>query len=164
MFSNQKKSILKSKVLYGCVIVLLIVFGIWLNYDEKDDEGQQTNTRTKVEETMPEQSSVSDSNQGSLIIDSRENESQSQASEEETKEEEQKQESEPTVQEVYYLVREIDGVVKVFHCNEAGEESLYEITSIPFSLLSNEDQQLFAEGVRLEDKAQLESFLENFDS
>ena len=45
-----------------------------------------------------------------------------------------------------YLIKEVDGVVKVFICDEKGNKELYLITSIPFDLLSENDQQLFVDG------------------
>ena len=63
-----------------------------------------------------------------------------------------------------YLIKEIDGVVKVFLCDENGNEELYLITSIPFELLSESDQKLFIDGVRLDTEEDLGRFLENFDS
>lgn len=152
MFSNQKKSFFKSKLFYGCVIVLLIAFGIWLNYDPADDE-TAVNSQTKVEQTTPT------TNPTSNVVDSLGQQEQTSEPEIPTEVETQ----EPT-QETYFLVREVDGVIKIFYCNEKGEESLFEITTIPFSLLSKEDQQLFAEGVHLKTQDELERFLENFDS
>lgn len=63
-----------------------------------------------------------------------------------------------------YLIKEIDGIVKVFLCDENGNEELYLITSIPFELLSESDQKLFIDGVRLDTEEDLGRFLENFDS
>ncbi len=63
-----------------------------------------------------------------------------------------------------YLIKEVDGIVKVFLCDEKGNEELYLITSIPFELLSESDQKLFRDGVTLDTEEDLGRFLENFDS
>ena len=63
-----------------------------------------------------------------------------------------------------YLIKEVDGIVKVFLCDEEGNEELYLITSIPFDLLSESDQKLFVDGVNLNTEDDLGRFLENFDS
>ena len=63
-----------------------------------------------------------------------------------------------------YLIKEVDGVVKVFVCDEDGRKELYLITSIPFDLLSESDQQLFIDGVTMETEEDLGEFLQNFDS
>ena len=44
------------------------------------------------------------------------------------------------------------------------EKKLYLITSIPFELLSQTDQNMFSKGVTKKTKAELDEFLENFDS
>ena len=63
-----------------------------------------------------------------------------------------------------YLIKEVEGVVKVFVCDEDGNKELYLITSIPFDLLSESDQQLFVDGVTIETEEDLGEFLQNFDS
>lgn len=63
-----------------------------------------------------------------------------------------------------YLIKEVEGVVKVFIHDEEGNEVLYLITSIPFDVLSDEDQKLLRNGVELETEEDLGRFLENFDS
>ena len=80
-----------------------------------------------------------------------------------SRDDETSEETEET-QQTYFLIREIEGVVKVFYCNGNGEESLYQITTIPFALLSKEDQQMLAEGVQVNSKNELADFLQNFDS
>lgn len=138
MFSNKKKSFFKSKLFFGCLGALLLSFGIWLNYE--GDQGREVNTPVQAEESSETAQST--------IVDSREDEAS----------------QETTESQVYYLVREVEGVVKIFYCDENGKESLYEITSIPFDLLNQKDQQLFAEGVRINTLEELDRFLENFDS
>ncbi len=54
----------------------------------------------------------------------------------------------------------MEGVVKVFVCDEDGNKELYLITSIPFDLLSESDQQLFVDGVTIETEEDLGEFLQ----
>lgn len=82
---------------------------------------------------------------------------------EETSEEISEETSTEPVPETY-LIKEVDGVVKVFLCDSNGNKELYLITSIPFDLLSESDQQLFVEGVTIETEDDLGAFLQNFDS
>lgn len=153
MFSNRKKSFFKSKWFYGIIAVALLAFGIWINYD---GGSQKTNTATKVDQQTQSTTQSPD------VIDSRDGET-SETTEEETTDKEETKETEET-QQTYFLIREIEGVVKVFYCNGNGEESLYQITTIPFALLSKEDQQMLAEGVQVNSKNELADFLQNFDS
>lgn len=151
MFSNQKKNFFKSKWFYGFIALALLIFGIWINSDEKS---QNTNTVTKVAQESQTQ-------QEPTVVDSLSGKTPEKEDEEPTGES-----TEPTEekQQSYYLIREIEGVVKVFYCDENGQESLHQITAIPFQLLSKEDQQMLAEGVHMDTESELASFLENFDS
>ena len=84
----------------------------------------------------------------------------------EVTEKEENKETEPSTIKMpeTYLIKEVEGVVKVFLCDEEGNEELYLITSIPFELLSESDQKLFVDGIKLDTEADLGRFLENFDS
>ncbi len=152
MFSNQKKNFFKSKWFYGIIVLSLLVFGIWVNYD---GASQNTNTATKVDQESQT------SEQEPTVVDSLGQETTEEREEGITEESTEPSEEK---QQTYYLIREIEGVVKVFYCDENGQESLYQITTIPFQLLSKEDQQLLAEGVHVDTEGELASFLENYDS
>lgn len=149
MFSNQKKSFFKSKWFYGILVLFLLGFGVWVNYD---GESQRVNTVTEVskDSQMETQEDVSTAK----------NEQQQPSEAMSTEETGQSDKA----QQIYYLIKEVEGVVKVFYCDEKGQENLYQITSVPFQLLSTEDQQLLSEGVRVDNENELADFLENFDS
>ncbi len=151
MFNNQKKNFLKSKWFYGIIVIFLLVFGIWVNTGEKS---HNVNTNAKVDQesrTAEQEPSVVDS----LGEDT---------SEEQTEGSAEYTEQSGETQRTYYSIQEAEGVVKVFYHDETGRETLKQITSIPFQLLSKQDQQLLTEGVQVETEEQLASFLENFDS
>lgn len=149
MFSNQKKGFIKSKWFYGLLVLFLLAFGIWVNYD---GNSQNVNTVTEVSEKTQNQTQESQPVVDSLDQETTEKESENEAAQTEEK------------QQTYYLIKEVADVVKVFYCDENGQEDLYQITTVPFQLLSTEDQQLLSEGVRVEDENELADFLENFDS
>ena len=149
MFSNQKKGFIKSKWFYGLLVLFLMAFGIWVNYD---GNSQNVNTVTEVSEKTQNQTQESQPVVDSLDQETTEKESENEAAQTEEK------------QQAYYLIKEVEDVVKVFYCDENGQEDLYQITTVPFQLLSTEDQQLLSEGVRVEDENELADFLENFDS
>ena len=52
----------------------------------------------------------------------------------------------------------------MFLCDSEDNKELYLITSIPYDLLSESDQQMFSDGVELETEDDLGAFLQNFDS
>ena len=149
MFSNQKKGFIKSKWFYGLLVLFLLAFGIWVNYD---GNSQNVNTVTEVSEKTQNQTQESQPVVDSLDQETTEKESENEAAQTEEK------------QQTYYLIKEGEDVVKVLYCDENGQEDLYQITTVPFQLLSTEDQQLLSEGVRVEDENELADFLENFDS
>ncbi len=156
MFSNQKNNFFKGKWFYGIIVLFLLAFGIWVN---TDTETQKANTNTKVEQeasSAPKESSVVDS-LGQRPSE-RTDESHEKSAEEST------EPSSEEAQQPYYLIKEVEGVVKVFYCDEKGQETLHQITAIPFQLLGKEDQRMMSDGVRVDTEEKLAGFLENFDS
>lgn len=150
MFSNQKKSFFKSKWFYGILVLFLLGFGIWVNYD---GESQKVNIMTEVSEDSQMETRED--------VSTAKKEQQQEPSEAMSAEETGQSDK---TQQTYYLIKEVEDVVKVFYCDEKGQENLYQITSVPFQLLSTEDQQLLSEGVRVNNENELADFLENFDS
>lgn len=64
----------------------------------------------------------------------------------------------------YYLVKSVDGRIKVFFVNEEGEKVELETTKIVYELLSTSDQKLFDEGVTLNSQEELAVLLQDFES
>lgn len=63
----------------------------------------------------------------------------------------------------YYLVKAVDESVKVYWIDGTGEH-LHRETTIAYSLLSLEDQEMLDEGIILDTDEELAGFLENYDS
>jgi len=140
MFRDNKKDKLKKRVIYLTIAVVLLTTGIMLNYEE-NNESSVTQEAVQQLEVNSSEKNTSDN-----VV---------QESTEETGTE--------NIPETY-LIKEVDGVVKVFLCDSEGNKELYLITSIPFDLLSESDQQLFVKGVTIETEEDLGAFLQNFDS
>lgn len=140
MFRNTRKKQLRNRVIAAALGVCVMTFGIWLNYQDEEEDIQAEDTVKNVE---IDKADIDNKNQ-----------------DKENTDEETDTDDEPET----YLIKEVDGVVKVFLCGEDGSRELYLITSIPFDLLSESDQQLFVDGVRLDTEEDLGKFLENFDS
>lgn len=143
MFRNTRKKQLRNRVIAAAAGVCVMTFGIWLNYQDDGEEipAEDAAKNVKIEQDdskshKTEKSSDKDMDKGTGTSESPET----------------------------YLIKEVDGVVKVFLCDKDGSEELYLITSIPFELLSESDQQLFIDGVSLDTEEDLGKFLENFDS
>ncbi len=139
MFRDTRKKALRNRIIYCAIGILIMAFGVWLNYQSSSDSTDKAAVKTAEIKKADESGS-----------DKTDSDSKQQTG---TKEE-------PKT----YLIKEVDGVVKVFVCDENGRKELYLITSIPFDLLSESDQQLFVDGVTMETEEDLGEFLQNFDS
>ena len=141
MFRDMRRKKLRNRVLYLAIAAIVLVFGLWINfYDNKkvpDEDAVKT-----IEADTQEQSGD--------IKETAEKETGKGTDTEEVPE--------------TYLIKEVDGVVKVFLCDSEDNKELYLITSIPYDLLSESDQQMFSDGVELETEDDLGAFLQNFDS
>ena len=72
--------------------------------------------------------------------------------------------SEESANDGYYLVKEVDGIIKVFYYDEQGKETLVRETDIAFSLLSTSDQSLFQKGIIKHSTEELDELLQDFES
>ena len=68
------------------------------------------------------------------------------------------------VEENFFLVKEIDGVIEVYYYDGEGEPTFVKSTDIAFSLLSEVDQTMFSEGVLIKTEEELHELLQDFGS
>ena len=141
MFRDMKRKKLRNRVLYLAIAAIVLVFGLWINFYENKKVPDEDAVKT-IEADTQEQSGD--------IKETAEKETGKGTDTEEVPE--------------TYLIKEVDGVVKVFLCDSEDNKELYLITSIPYDLLSESDQQMFSDGVELETEDDLGAFLQNFDS
>lgn len=144
MFSNTRRKKTRSRVLFASIGIILLIFGLWLNF--RNDDGGDT-AEDAINNIKAEQS-----------------EETSEAAEPQKENTDNQEETSTSQPPESYLIKEVNGVVKVFICDEDDNQELYLITSIPFDLLSENDQQLFIDGVYVQTEEDLGKFLENFDS
>ena len=144
MFGYNRKKQLRNRVIAAAAGVAIMTFGIWLNYTDNDEKkAEETVQKIEIEEEKK-----IDETRGTDPI------------------EESKSLNDETVTDMTdktYLVKEENGAVKVYLC-EGDNKELYLITSIPYDLLSENDQNMFKEGVIIDTDEDLGKFLENFDS
>ncbi|MCI5536814.1 MAG: hypothetical protein SOV50_02975 [Lentihominibacter sp.] len=141
MFRDMRRKKLRNRVLYLAIAAIVLVFGLWINFYENKKVPDEDAVKT-IEADTQEQSGD--------IKETAEKETGKGTDTEEVPE--------------TYLIKEVDGVVKVFLCDSEDNKELYLITSIPYDLLSESDQQMFSDGVELETEDDLGAFLQNFDS
>lgn len=143
MFRDTKRRRMRNRMLFSAAGIFVLAFGMWLNFQgEEETQVRDTANNVRVEQQHN---------------DDNPNQTYDDTGQVETEEDAEK------VPETY-LIKEVEGVVKVFICDDAGKKELYLITSIPFDLLSESDQKLFTEGVKLDTEEDLGKFLESFDS
>jgi len=157
---TRKKSFYQRKTFY-VIIAVVLAFGYWIN-QMPDKQGPGNNVDTNVNYPVEDKADKTDNMKtttpaigiegsnvyGAEISDSDEND---------TIEGEEKPSE-------YYLVKEIDGIIKVFHYDAQGNERLLQNTDISFSLLSESDQQMFSKGVILSVEEELTNLLQDFES
>ena len=141
MFRDMRRKKLRNRVLYLAIAAIVLVFGLWINFYENKKVPDEDAVKT-IEADTQEQSGD--------IKETAEKETGKGTDTEEVPE--------------TYLIKEVDGVVKVFLCDSEDNKELYLITSIPYYLLSESDQQMFSDGVELETEDDLGAFLQNFYS
>ena len=144
MFRDTRRKKLRNRIIFSVVGAFVLSFGVWLNYQSAVDNDAAEEAAQKVRVEEDEKAETETSGKKETIS---EGEETGTAGEPES-----------------YLIKEVDGVVKVFICDEKGNKELYLITSIPFDLLSENDQQLFVDGVTIETEEDLGEFLQNFES
>jgi len=153
MFRDTRKKQLRNRIIFAAIGVAVMTFGIWINYQSEYKENKTENAAQEVEVKK----SVADTEQ-------KQNNGENSYSLQEESDEQDAQGTDTQDFPETYLIKEVDGTVKVFICDADGNQELYLITSIPFELLSESDQQLFKEGVKINTQDDLGKFLENFDS
>lgn len=144
MFRYNRKKQLRNRVIAAAAGVAVMTFGIWLNYTNNDEK--------TVEETVQKIEIEEETSSGEM--------EQSEENKDETK---INAETDTADIDKTYLVKEENGSVNVYIC-EGDNKELYLITSIPYDLLSESDQNMFKEGVTIDTDEDLGKFLENFDS
>lgn len=165
---NQRRSFFKGKLFY-IILLALFGFGLWLNQapamqDSPDEVNAGTNYPTTTDEALKQGNKGSGTSGGSYdIMDSIIGKGQTVTPAGVQKEETADDPEEPE-NIGYYLVKEVDGIIKVFYYDEEGKESLIRETDIAFSLLSTADQRLFQKGVIKHTPEELDELLQDFES
>lgn len=143
LFSNKKKSFLSNKIFY-IVILAVFVFGVSMLIPDKEPDADNENIIANIEnsdsDNDDERNMLSQSDEDSRddVVVSNEFES-------------------------YYLLKESEGRIELLYFDETGSR-LVKVTDIPFNLISTEDQNVFREGLKLENKEALDEILQDFES
>lgn len=140
LFSNKRQGLLNGKLFYVALICICI-FGFWMI---KNDNLSDVSSFRDVSQNE-------DINVNAQILNDRlgKNKKDDVLNEKET---------------AYYLLKETDGQIKLYHYDENGNEQVLKVTDIPFNLISEADQEYFKNGVIIKDENKLNELLQDFES
>ncbi|MEG1930313.1 MAG: hypothetical protein RR131_04160 [Anaerovorax sp.] len=175
MFS-KKKNFSVNKLLYVMLAIVILAFGYWMSQDMYGEsrlklEGDvATEAKQPVKEKKTEDGSILDSivSKDSTHDSIDKTEPPGMTGESVTQKNgnvHQEEKTEEIIEsKAYYLVKEVEGLVKIFYYNTEGHEELIRATDIEFSLLSEADQKLFSRGILRYTKDELNQLLQDFES
>lgn len=159
MFS-QKKSFIKGKVFY-LVLIGLFIFGLWVN-QVPDTTELPDGISTEAQQPVDSLEGSSQENYDIMENIMGGTDSTTDAGIQEDSSEEDPQQED--IASSYYLIKEVEGIVKIFHYDESGKETFIRNTDIAFSLLSLTDQGLFQKGIMKTSTDELYELLQDFES
>ena len=162
---TQRKSFFKGKLFY-IILLMLFAFGLWLNQPIAEKSPEDVNTGTGYPETTDKAVKQGDNGkQGEYdILDNIIERNQPVSTSAGAAGADDKSVPADPANKGYYLVKEVNGIIKIFYYNEEGKESLIRETDIAFSLLSVSDQTLFQKGVIKHSPEELDELLQDFES
>ncbi len=191
MFS-QKKSFFRGKA-FLFVIAGLLIFGYWINkgsaedgnsnqpdpkpaltaqqkdndVKQKDSAKQAVNPQPAGGYRAPSTGGITDSVDAEDFEGEDTNRTDSDSERSDGVEPTADQERPEGIDDIdgpYYLIREDNGAIKVYYCEEGKKARLIRTTDISFSLLSESDQKLFERGIVKQNEDQLSELLQDFES
>jgi len=152
LFSRPKKSFFKQKLFYF-ILAGVLAFGYFINQMPEtlltSDDNPANVNQPVGQSGNTDKSNSNNTSSNTAIANSNDNL--------------EKNDVIPSDNE-YYLVKEIDGIIKLFHYDETGLERLIRDTDISYSLISENDQALFSEGIIIQTEDELLDLLQDFES
>lgn len=159
MFS-QRKSFFKGKLFY-IILFALFAFGIWLNQTPAiQDSTEDVKAGTDYPVTSDDAVKQGDNENNDIM----ENIIGRTTTSGVTDDDDTSVKPDESANKGYYLVKEVDGIIKIYFYDEEGKESLIRETDIAFSLLSIADQALFQKGIIKHTPEELDELLQDFES
>ena len=147
LFGKPKKNYTTIKVIAGAA-VLAVALAVFMNLPDGGDADRSDDTNLIA-------------NAGTPVSDRENNNADRADSDEEAN---SKNDVVTNGGEAYYLLKEAEGQIELYHYDENGSEKFIRMTDIPFSLISAADQELFKEGIVLKSESELDSILQDFES
>ena len=145
MFSQKKRNL---TWLYACIILLIAVIALFILI------GALSNQNAKDAERASLESKVSEENQSEPNAGNSTDVQEPEDSDSDTE----------RFYQSYYLVKYDNNVIKIYFSDETGKLTELEDTSIVYETLSKEDQAKFREGIKIENRDDLNRLMMDYES
>ena len=155
MFSQKKRNhtwLIVCGILAIIIVAVLILIGTLSSRNVEEAERTSLESRVEREQKLPETETQEQSEENDIG--------------EETPQTQQEEENEQTEEfyQSYYLVRYDNNGIKIYFSDETGKLTELETTTIVYETLTAEDQQRFRDGVRLENRDDLNKLIMDYES
>lgn len=145
MFSQKKRNI---TWIYVCIALIIAVIAVFILIgalsNKNAEEAERTNLESKVSE---ENQSDPNADNGADVQEPADDDSDSDK-----------------FYQSYYLVKYDNNVIKIYFSDETGKLTELESTSIVYETLSQGDQAKFREGIKVENRDDLNRLMMDYES
>ncbi len=145
MFSQKKRNL---TWIYVCIILLIAVIAVFILIGALSNKNAEDAERTNLE------SKVSEENQSEPNADNATDVQEPEDSESDAEK----------FYQSYYLVKYDNNVIKIYFSDETGKLTELESTSIVYETLSQGDQAKFREGIKVENRDDLNRLMMDYES
>ena len=166
MFSQKKK---KHTWIYACAVLIVAIFAVVvliaaLTGKESEEEALKANLESRVGEDVAKAADPGDS--APTLDDEKDNNDDNDDVAGEDEDEPQNHEKDTPSQfyQSYYLIKYDKDVIKIFFSDETGHLIELEDTTIVYETLSTQDQNRFKEGIKVENRDDLNRLMMDYES
>ncbi|MEY8367954.1 hypothetical protein AALA24_04210 [Anaerovoracaceae bacterium 42-11] len=172
MFSQKKKN---HTWIYACAVLIVAIFAIViliaaLTGKENEEDALKANLESRVNENTANAKEPEDSADGE-DLDTEDDEDTDTETNGDTIEGENKdklqnpqKDTDGQFYQSYYLIKYDKNVIKIFFSDETGHLIELEDTSIVYETLSAQDQSRFKEGIKVENRDDLNRLMMDYES
>ena len=145
MFSQKKRNL---TWIYVCIVLLIAVIAVFILIGALSNKNAEDAERTNLE------SKVSEENQSGPYADNSTD----------VQDQDQNDDDQDKFYQSYYLVKYDNNVIKIYFSDETGKLTELESTSIVYETLSQGDQAKFREGIKVENRDDLNRLMMDYES
>lgn len=171
MFSQKKEN---HTWIYACAVLIVAIFAIViliaaLTGKENEEDALKANLESRVNENTANVKEPEDSADGE-DLDTEDDEDTDIAAADDTDDENKdklqnpQKDTDGQFYQSYYLIKYDKNVIKIFFSDETGHLIELEDTSIVYETLSAQDQSRFKEGIKVENRDDLNRLMMDYES